>query len=70
MADNKIIQSHCNKCGQSTKHAVIATKENRDTEEVPIGNGDSFELSWGVIYSMLECCGCGDIALKKCYMDF
>jgi Domain of unknown function (DUF4145) len=64
MSENDIVRSHCNKCGNLNKHSIVASRESIEIEEIDFGNGNYFGIEWKTRYSMLECCGCGDISLK------
>jgi Domain of unknown function (DUF4145) len=59
----KIVQSHCNKCGQETKHDVLMERKHSASEMVDPYNG--IEVSWSTTYSMLECRGCEEVSLCR-----
>jgi Domain of unknown function (DUF4145) len=59
----KIAQSHCNKCGQETKHDVLMERKHSASEMVDPYQG--FEVSWSTTYSMLECRGCEEVSLCR-----
>lgn len=56
----KIVQSHCNECGQETRHDVLKRKVTESTED----HGD-YEISWSRTWLLLECRGCGDVSLLR-----
>jgi hypothetical protein len=53
---------HCNKCNHNTKHAVVAERIQKGSEDV--ADGDYF-VSWQDTYTMFECCGCGSVTLRR-----
>ena len=57
MANQEIIKAFCNRCGQPTKHLVIARRQTRGE----IAEGDIY---WDNLYEMLECRGCETVLLK------
>ncbi len=57
----KIECVHCNRCLRSTDHTVVAERKIRGSELY----GDDFEISWEDTYTMLECCGCHDVTLRR-----
>lgn len=61
MNETKNIKCHCNKCGQQTNHTTLHKKTVGDSE---LMENWGCEVSWSTTYSLLECCGCGEISLK------
>ncbi len=59
----KIVLSHCNKCGHDTKHDVVIERTHHASEMVDPYQG--IEVSWSKTYAMLECRGCEDISLRR-----
>lgn len=59
----KIVSSHCNKCGQETKHDVLMERKHRASEMVDLHN--DIEVSWSTTYLMLECRGCEEVSLCR-----
>lgn len=59
----KIVQAHCNKCGQETKHEVVMERKHNASEMVD--PYQSIEVSWSTTYSMLECRGCEEVSLRR-----
>jgi hypothetical protein len=49
-------KAHCNDCLQTTKHFVLAERKQNFTDD------DSW---FRTTYSMLECCGCGNVRLRE-----
>jgi hypothetical protein len=66
-ADNyKIEKAHCNKCLHETKHYVIAKRVPSGREAAdPHDPYCRYEISWSTTYTMLECCGCESISLRR-----
>lgn len=60
--NNKTELVHCNKCNNKTKHAVVAERVQKGSEDV--ADGDDF-VSWQDTYTMFECCGCGSVTLRR-----
>jgi len=56
----KIVRSHCNACGQETRHDVLKRKATETRED----HGD-YEVSWSRTWLLLECRGCGDVSLLR-----
>ncbi len=59
----RTVWSHCNRCGQNTKHDVIMERTQHDSEVVDPYHG--FVVSWSKTYSMLECRGCEEVTLCR-----
>ena len=59
----KIVQSHCNKCGQETKHDVLIEREHSGSVMVDSHNG--IEVNWSTTHSILACRGCGEVSLRR-----
>ena len=59
----KIVRSHCNRCGQETKHDVLMERKHSASEMVDPYHG--VEVSWSITYSMLECRGCEEVNLCR-----
>ncbi|BCO13546.1 hypothetical protein RIMD111065_19020 [Aeromonas hydrophila] len=65
-ASMKIVKAHCNKCLHETKHLVVAERNNRGSEQAdPNDPYAHYEISWCTTYTMLECCGCESVSLKR-----
>ena len=58
---NKVEWVHCNLCLRRTRHEVVATRT--DSEPLEVDNGSS--IDWQTTYTMLECCGCGSVTLRR-----
>jgi hypothetical protein len=56
----KLTQSHCNTCGRSTKHHILAHRHipGSDTTE------DYGEIHWIDDYELLECAGCETVTMR------
>lgn len=61
-SDPSIVKSHCNQCGQETKHDLLHRKQTQDSESI---DGGRYEVSWSRTWLLLECRGCGDVSLLK-----
>ncbi len=61
MAKAKPERIHCNKCGPSTKHTVVGTRQHSGSEPYDA----QYDVSWTTIYDMLECCGCEAITVRR-----
>ena len=61
MSDEKIARSHCNQCGCETKHHVVAVRKQQGSEIIE----EDFVIDWSNTYSLLECCGCEEISVKR-----
>lgn len=59
----KIEKVHCNKCLQKTKHYVIA--ERKDSNSECVDTDAQVDIDWSKTYTMLECCGCANVTLRK-----
>src|SRR5215475_5515377 len=57
----KITQAHCNRCGHSTNHDIIAAEKQKDTEDEEKG------VSWCDSYEMLKCRGCNDVKVRHTF---
>jgi len=55
-----LFKAHCNGCRQTTNHRVL--KSHVDT-----GSDDEQGFAWRTEYTMLECCGCNEVVLKREY---
>ncbi len=52
---SQVTQAHCNRCGHSTKHDILAIEEREDDDD----GGYTCET-----YEMLNCRGCGSVKLR------
>ena len=57
-AVQKIAYSHCNICGGSTHHDVLAAEKQEETD----GEGSIF---WLETYELLKCRGCDSIKMRQ-----
>lgn len=63
-----ILKNHCNECLQKTNHFVLAERINSGYESAdPSDPQCHHEISWKTIYKMLECCGCENVSLQRCF---
>lgn len=66
--NNTIVKAHCNECLNETKHILVASRSNGDSESInPLDPYETLCVSWRTTYSMLECCGCENVCLKREY---
>lgn len=56
----EFVWSHCNDCGQETKHDVVIHVERRRTYE-----DDRYSVDVGSRWKLLQCRGCEDVALRR-----
>jgi hypothetical protein len=59
----KITQAHCNRCGHSTNHDIIAAEKQGDSEDVEHG------VNWCDLYEMLKCRGCDSVTMRHTFGD-
>lgn len=62
-ANKKIEWVHCNQCHHKTQHKVVATRRQVKKEEVDDAPFDF--IMWETTNTMLECCGCGEVVLRR-----
>lgn len=62
----KTIKEHCNDCLRETNHFIVAIRQNSDSESIgPDDPYEQIEVYWTTTYTMLECCGCERVCLKR-----
>ncbi len=54
-------KAHCSSCAATTKHLVIAEREQTGSDEYD----EHYAVSWRTTYEMLECCGCETVHLSS-----
>lgn len=52
---------HCNKCLRQTRHEIIAVRVLDEADDID----GKFTIDWKTTNTMLECCGCGSITLRR-----
>lgn len=52
---------HCNKCGSETRHEVLVERWQPGSEVV----GDGMSIDWLTTWTVLECCGCESVSLRR-----
>ncbi|MEK6742440.1 MAG: DUF4145 domain-containing protein [Nitrospirota bacterium] len=52
---------HCNKCLRETRHEVVTIRELKESEDIE----PDFTIDWITTNTMLECRGCGNVALRR-----
>lgn len=57
----KITQAHCNKCGHSTNHDIIAAEKQEDSED------KEKSINWCDLYEMLKCRGCDSVTMRHTF---
>ena len=60
MAEMNIIQAPCNDCGRKTDHVILKTHKTA-------GRNSEDGTHWDTTFSMIECCGCHFISLKRTF---
>jgi len=64
----EIERVHCNQCRQETKHFVVAKRVQRGNAPVDKNNPlCEISVSWVTTYTMLECCGCENVTLRRLF---
>lgn len=56
---------HCNSCGAETRHSVIAERIQHGSETIDEELG--IDISWRTRWTMLECCGCEEVCLRRAF---
>jgi hypothetical protein len=59
-ADSKVEKLHCNRCGHTTKHETLHSREHRGSADVETVG----EVWWNDHYDLLECLGCESVTLR------
>lgn len=54
------IWSHCNECGQETKHDIVHSANRRRSYD-----DDRYTVAVGSIWKVLQCRGCEEVALQR-----
>jgi hypothetical protein len=52
--------SHCNQCGDETKHFVVGSAERRRSSDE-----DRYSVEWGTTWELLQCCGCEQASMTQ-----
>src|SRR3989338_4670910 len=67
MEKNTITEKvHCNKCLRKTNHLVIANRRKSGRAKAwPNDPHDEYYIAWITIYTMLECCGCETVTMRR-----
>lgn len=60
-------EAHCNKCGQPTSHNILAKVDKPGLEKIFEHHGRATFLQNCTSFEILECCGCGNVTLRKTY---
>lgn len=61
----RIERVHCNSCGSETRHSVIAERIQHGSHTIDEELG--IDISWRTRWTMLECCGCETVCLRRAY---
>ena len=56
----KVRWSHCNECGRETKHNVVHRADRRRTFD-----DDRYSVEVGSVWTVLQCCGCEEVTLRR-----
>lgn len=59
----RVERAHCNECGTSTRHWVVAQRVQKGEELYDRELG--IYLYWRTTWTMLECCGCETVCLRR-----
>jgi hypothetical protein len=54
------ILSHCNRCGDETKHLIKGQAERRRSSD-----DDRYTVDWGTTWQLLQCCGCEEASMTR-----
>lgn len=54
---------HCNKCSHKTKHELLIKRSQPGSEPYD----EEFDISWCTTWWVFECCGCGNVTLKRTF---
>jgi hypothetical protein len=57
----KITQAHCNSCGRSTNHDIIAAEKQEDSQD------EENDINWCDLYQMLKCRGCDSVTMRHTF---
>jgi len=61
-SDRPIIERiRCNQCRRETRHKLLHTVEDTDSEEIE----DGPTIQWTITSDTLQCCGCGHVTLRR-----
>jgi hypothetical protein len=61
----EVEKAHCNSCLHTTKHFIVAKRTHSDSAPANNDPHCPHEVSWCTTYTMLECCGCENVSLRK-----
>ncbi len=61
--DNEKI--YCGRCGEATRHSVLARARQADTEPVEIGPDEYTDVGWYVTSDLVQCEGCETAQLRR-----
>lgn len=56
----EVLWSHCNECGQETKHDVVHQADRRRTYD-----DDRYSVDVGSVWKVLQCRGCEEVTLRR-----
>jgi hypothetical protein len=56
--EDRVAKAHSNDCRHTTKYRIVQTRVQKDRD-------DEQDFWWQTTFDMLECCGCGDIMLRR-----
>jgi hypothetical protein len=57
---NKTVWSHCNECGQETKHNIV-----HQAKRIRTYDHDQYPIDVGSNWSILQCGGCEEVAMRR-----
>ncbi len=56
----KAMWSHCNECGQETKHEIVHKASKRRTYD-----DDQYSVDVGSDWTIVQCCGCEEVSIRR-----
>jgi len=59
-AKPKTMWSHCNECGQETKHEIVHKASMRRTYD-----DDEYPVDVGSDWTIVQCCGCEEVSMRR-----
>lgn len=63
--ETEVLWSHCNECGQETKHDVVHRADGHRTHTQFYGDGDRHSVDVGSVWKVLQCRGCEEVTLRR-----
>lgn len=60
-----VLWSHCNVCGQETKHDVVIRTDRHRTYTQHYGDDERYSVDLGSVWKVLQCRGCEEVTLRR-----